>query len=286
MLKTRLLTAAILIPAFLAALFLLPEIYWSLLMLAGALVGLWEWSGMIRPRTAQEKMSPALNPVARVLYLLATVVAGVFLAFSHGAENAFMQEYALYWGLLIAAGFWVIIAPLWLGFRARISNVYLMLLAGWIIVLPLWLALVSLRAISPWVLLAVMLVVWIADSAAYFAGKRFGKRKLAVNISPGKTWEGVAGALVVVGLYGLGLCFAFNLNLVLVAGFWILTIFSIMGDLLESLVKRQAGVKDSGHLLPGHGGILDRVDGLTSSLPLAAFFLHLPLYYQAWMHSA
>ena len=292
MLKTRLLTAAVLIPAFLAALFLLPELYWSLLMLAGALVGLWEWSGMIRPRmarentqagnaAAQQEMAQALNPVARVLYLLATAVAGIFLVFSHGPFN-----YALYWGLLIAAAFWVIIAPLWLGFRARIRNVYLMLLAGWIIVLPLWLALVSLRAISPWVLLAVMLVVWIADSAAYFAGKRFGKRKLAVNISPGKTWEGVAGALMVVGLYGLGLCFAFNLNLILITGFWILTIFSVMGDLLESLVKRQGGVKDSGNLLPGHGGILDRVDGLTSSLPLAAFFLHLPLYYQAWMHSA
>ena len=292
MLKTRLLTAAVLIPTFLAALFLLPELYWSLLMLSGALVGLWEWSGMIRPRTAQEKkqtgntavqqeISSALNPVARVLYLLAAALAGVFLVFSHGSFN-----YALYWGLLIAAVFWVIIAPLWLGFRARFRNVYLMLLAGWVIVLPLWLALVSLRAISPWVLLAVMLVVWIADSAAYFAGKRFGKRKLAVNISPGKTWEGVAGALVVVGLYGLGLCFAFNLNLALISGFWILTIFSVMGDLLESLVKRQAGVKDSGNLLPGHGGILDRVDGLTSSLPLAAFFLHLPLYYQAWMYSA
>ncbi|WP_334106850.1 phosphatidate cytidylyltransferase [Methylobacillus sp.] len=296
MLKTRLLTAAVLIPAFLAALFLLPELYWSLLMLAGTLVGLWEWSGMIRSRTArnkqagnvavQQEVAPVLNPVARVLYLLATAVAGVFLAFSHGLENAFMQEYALYWGLLIAAVFWVVIAPLWLGLRARIRNVYLMLLAGWVIILPLWQALVSLRAISPWVLLAVMLVVWIADSAAYFAGKRFGKHKLAVNISPGKTWEGVAGALVVVGLYGLGLCFIFNLNLVLVAGFWILTIFSVMGDLLESLIKRQAGVKDSGNLLPGHGGILDRVDGLTSSLPLAAFFLHLPLYYQAWMHSA
>lgn len=292
MLKTRLLTAAVLIPAFLAALFLLPELYWSLLMLSGALVGLWEWSGMIRPRTAQEKkqtgntavqqeISSALNPVARVLYLLAAALAGVFLVFFHGPFN-----YTLYWGLLIAAVFWVIIAPLWLGFRARFRNVYLMLLAGWVIVLPLWLALVSLRAISPWVLLTVMLVVWIADSAAYFAGKRFGKRKLAVNISPGKTWEGVAGALVVVGLYGLGLCFAFNLNLALIAGFWILTIFSVMGDLLESLVKRQAGVKDSGNLLPGHGGILDRVDGLTSSLPLAAFFLHLPLYYQAWMYSA
>ncbi|MCB5189887.1 phosphatidate cytidylyltransferase [Methylobacillus arboreus] len=275
MLKTRLLTAAILIPAFLAALFLLPEPYWSLLMLAGALIGLWEWSYMARFKVA-----------VRYLYIAATVVAGVFLTFWHGPENAFMQEYALYWGLPIAAAFWIILVPVWLLTRAHIRSPYLLMLAGWLIIFPLWLALVSLRAINPWLLLAIMLVVWIADSAAYFAGKRFGKHKLAVHISPGKTWEGVAGALIVVSLYGLALCFAFNLNLLLIVGFWVLTVFSIVGDLLESLIKRQAGVKDSGNLLPGHGGVLDRVDGLTSSLPLAALFLHLPLYYQAWMHSA
>ena len=275
MLKTRLLTAAILIPAFLAALFLLPEPYWSLLMLAGVVLGLWEWAQLAKFR-----------PVVRYLYVAASATAGLFLTFSHGPENAFMQEYALYWGLPLAVVFWLMVAPIWLWSRARIQNVYLMMLAGWWIVLPLWLSLVSLRAINPWLLLAIMLVVWIADSAAYFAGKRFGKRKLAVNISPGKTWEGVLGALIVVGLYGLALCFAFHLNVLLILGFWVLTVFSIMGDLLESLVKRQAGFKDSGSLLPGHGGILDRVDGLTSSLPVAAFFLHLPLYYQAWMHSA
>ncbi|MPS48980.1 phosphatidate cytidylyltransferase [Methylobacillus sp.] len=275
MLKTRLITAAILIPAFLAALFLLREPYWSLLMLAGVLIGLWEWAHMA-----------GFKPAVRYLYITASAIAGVFLAFWHGPENAFMQEYALYWGLPLAAAFWIVLVPIWLWRRTRVQNIYLMMLAGWWIVLPLWLALVSLRALSPWLLLFIMLVVWIADSAAYFAGKRFGKRKLAVNISPGKTWEGVLGALVVVSLYGAALCIAFDLNALLIVGFWILTIFSIMGDLLESLIKRQGGFKDSGNLLPGHGGILDRVDGLTSSLPMAAFFLHLPLYYQAWMYSA
>lgn len=274
MLKTRLITAAILIPAFLAALFLLREPYWSLLMLAGVLIGLWEWAHMA-----------GFKPAVRYLYITASAIAGVFLAFWHGPENAFMQEYALYWGLPLAAAFWVVLVPIWLWRRTRVRNIYLMMLAGWWIVLPLWLALVSLRALSPWLLLFIMLVVWIADSAAYFAGKRFGKRKLAVNISPGKTWEGVLGALVVVSLYGAALCIAFDLNALLIVGFWILTIFSVMGDLLESLIKRQGGFKDSGNLLPGHGGILDRVDGLTSSLPMAAFFLHLPLYYQAWMYS-
>lgn len=226
------------------------------------------------------------KPAVKYLYLAATALGGVLLTFGHGPENAFLQEYALFWGLPVAALFWIVLAPAWLMSRARIRNVYLMLLSGWILVLPLWLALVSLRAITPWILLAVMLVVWIADSAAYFAGKRFGRHKLAVHISPGKTWEGVLGALVAVGLYGWALCVAFNLNLFIIPGFLILAVFSIMGDLFESLIKRQSGFKDSGTLLPGHGGVLDRVDGLTSSLPLAALFLHLPLYYQAWMYSA
>ncbi|MCB5187436.1 phosphatidate cytidylyltransferase [Methylobacillus caricis] len=275
MLKTRLLTAAILIPLFLAVLFLLPDPYWSLLMLVAAGAGLWEWSGM-----ARFKLS------VRYLYVAAAMVGGVFLTFWRGPENAFLQEYSIYWGLLSAVIFWVLLVPVWLATRAHIKNIYLMMLAGWLIVIPLWLALVSLRGISPWLLLGLMLAVWIADSAAYFAGKRFGKRKLAINISPGKTWEGVLGAWVVVSLYGLALCLSLDISFWLIVGFWGMTILSIMGDLLESLIKRQAGLKDSGSLLPGHGGILDRVDGLTSSLPLAAFFIYFPLYYQAWMHSA
>lgn len=275
MLKTRLLTAAVLIPLFLAALFLLPEPYWSLLMLIASLIGLWEWANLA-----------GFKPVVRYLYVAAAGVAGVFFTFWRGAENAYMQEYALYWSLIAAAVFWFIIIPPWLAMRFQVRNVYLMMLAGWLLVLPLWLSLVSLRGSSPWLLLGLMLLVWIADSAAYFSGKRFGKRKLAVNISPGKTWEGVLGALVVVTLYGLALCYFLPTSLWLIPAMWLLTVLSVMGDLFESLIKRQGGFKDSGALLPGHGGILDRVDGLTSSLPIATFMIYLPLYYQAWMQSA
>lgn len=120
----------------------------------------------------------------------------------------------------------------------------------------------------------ILMAVWIADSAAYFAGKRFGKHKLAPLISPGKTWEGVLGAWVAVSIYGVCLCLFLGISrhyyqFWIIVGLWGITISSIIGDLLESLVKRQASVKDSGTLLPGHGGVLDRIDGLTASLPLA-----------------
>jgi len=130
-----------------------------------------------------------------------------------------------------------------------------------------------------------MAIVWIADSAAYFAGRRFGKRKLAPSISPGKTWEGVYGALFAVGIYALALLpFAERagyseplLPAVVVA--WVALVLalagvSIVGDLFESQLKRQRGVKDSGKLLPGHGGILDRIDALMAALPPAALIAH------------
>ncbi|CAG0905362.1 unnamed protein product, partial [Darwinula stevensoni] len=107
---------------------------------------------------------------------------------------------------------------------------------------------------NPWLLLATLITVWLADSAAYFAGKKFGKHKLAPEISPGKTWEGVAGALLAVTVYGLALCHTLHISRWLIAGLWLIVMLSVMGDLFESLLKRQAGVKDSSHLLPGHGG--------------------------------
>jgi phosphatidate cytidylyltransferase len=131
-------------------------------------------------------------------------------------------------------------------------------------------------------LLAVLAVVWISDTAAYFVGRRFGKRKLAPSISPGKTWEGVAGALVAVGLYALAWAYLGGSGGMpawpsgaRVAPAWTLPVLlglavaGMIGDLFESLIKRQAGVKDSGTLLPGHGGILDRFDAPVAMLPLA-----------------
>lgn len=151
-------------------------------------------------------------------------------------------------------------------------------LIGWLLLLPPWIALLNLRHVSPQAVLLVVLTVALADSAAYFSGKRFGRRKLAPQISPGKTWEGFFGALAGVTLFGFALCVWRSWSLWLVVGFIAIAVLSVMGDLFESMAKRQAGIKDSGSIFPGHGGVLDRIDGLTSTLPLVAFCVYLPFY--------
>jgi phosphatidate cytidylyltransferase len=198
------------------------------------------------------------------------------------------------WQLTVAAGqlvpvllglsvaFWILVVPLWLRFKWTLAgNDFVGYLLGALVILPTWAAMVALHAVSTWLMLAVMALVWVADISAYFTGRAFGKHKLAPTISPGKTWEGVIGALVGVLIYG-GAVLSFSplkdkmplgaplLGLLLI----VLTLVSVMGDLYESLLKRQAGIKDSSQLLPGHGGILDRIDALTSTLPLAALILY------------
>jgi phosphatidate cytidylyltransferase len=158
-------------------------------------------------------------------------------------------------------------------------------IVGWVVLVATWVAVVALQTSSPGLLLAMMAIVWIADTAAYFTGRRFGRRKLAPSISPGKTWEGVYGALAAVAIYALLL-----VPLAAAAGstrpldavataIWValallLTGLSIIGDLFESQLKRQRGVKDSGGILPGHGGVLDRIDALTAAMPPAALIAH------------
>jgi len=171
-----------------------------------------------------------------------------------------------------------VLAPLWLwrGWRLS-SNDIAGYLTGWLLIVPTWAALVALQDGHPWWLFGVMGLVWIADISAYFAGRAWGRHKLAPNISPGKTWEGVLGALVGVCAYSLvgawvaGISPLDKLNWapLLLA----LTAVSVLGDLFESMIKRQAGVKDSSQLLPGHGGFLDRLDSQTSMLPLAALLI-------------
>jgi phosphatidate cytidylyltransferase len=156
-----------------------------------------------------------------------------------------------------------------------------MAIVGLVVLLGAWMAIVQLQARSPWLVLAAMAIVWIADTAAYFSGRALGKHKLAPMVSPGKSWEGVFGAWVAVAIYAALLVrFAgdaglrFDVTPLAIAA-WIvfvvaLAAISVVGDLFESLLKRHAGVKDSGTLLPGHGGILDRTDALLAAMPIAA----------------
>lgn len=249
--KTRILTGIVLIAGFLAALFFAPQLLWIGLIAAILGLGLIEWSRLAR-----------LNRAGTALF----VIIGMLAAISAYAYPGFFSRSVLYGS---AAVFWLLIAPLWLARRWTLPPA-LTALAGLIVLVPTALALIDLRQGTPGLLLALMAAVWIADSAAYFVGRKFGRRKLAPQISPGKTWEGALGALIVVAVYALIITWARDLTLTIALGLLMFVPLSIIGDLFESWMKRSAGVKDSGNLLPGHGGVLDRIDGLTATLPLAA----------------
>lgn len=266
MLTTRLITAAILLPLFISALLWLPNTYWAAALLPLLLIGGWEWTKL------------AGYPLAgRWLFSGVVLLSGASLLFAsrasgHSTESYFTPESIAYG---IAVLFWLLLVPAWLRGKWHATHALVLALTGWVVLVPTWLALVRLQ-IQPGQLLIILGIVWIADSAAYLAGRSFGKRKLAPDISPGKTWEGVIGASIAVAVYYAVLRLAFEqipgwmggpAGLVICG---VITVMSIEGDLFESWMKRLAGVKDSGSLLPGHGGVLDRIDGLTASMPLAA----------------
>jgi phosphatidate cytidylyltransferase len=170
----------------------------------------------------------------------------------------------------------VILAPLWLALGVRAQHRALLAASGFIVLVPAGVALVRLR---PENVLQVLVLVWIADTAAYFVGRTWGRRRLAPGISPGKTWEGAWGGIAAALAYAM-IGGTFLQGIAGWPGYFffgvLLAVISIVGDLFESAAKRQAEVKDSGTLLPGHGGILDRIDSATAVLPVAALLLSLP----------
>lgn len=277
MLLTRVITALAMLPVVLGMLFLAPDRAWALFALAIILVGCWEWSRFCKF---------AGRGATRAFLVASGIAAGAFyMVYERSPESLFPQLAVA--SFIAAAAFWIVVVPSWLALRLRPAP-WACALAGWMALLPAWAALVVLHDRSPWLLLAAALLVWIADIAAYFAGRRFGRVKLAPEISPGKTREGVWGGLLGVLAYGIVLKLASaeaNLPLSpLFAGpggtlaiFFMLalTFVSVIGDLFESWMKRGAGLKDSSGLLPGHGGVLDRIDALTSTLPVAALLVHL-----------
>src|SRR5436190_3414003 len=275
MLLTRVVTALAILPVVLGMLFLAPPAAWALFMLVIVLVACWEWSRMC-----------GLTPTGQGAYLVASGAIGAFLWLLYLKVVPGNFAAMALTGFIIATIFWVVGAPFWLANKLRPSP-STCAAAGWIVAWPAWLAFVVLRDTSPWLLLALAALVWVADIAAYFAGKRFGKRKLAPAVSPGKTWEGVLGALAGVVAYGAILAWISNArqtpltaifddgaSVIVIMAMVGLTAVSIVGDLFESWMKRGAGLKDSSQLLPGHGGVLDRIDALTSTLPVAALVLY------------
>ena len=274
MLLTRVITALALLPIVLGMLFFASPAAWALFMLVIALVACWEWSRMC-----------GLTPAGQGLYLATSGAIGAFLWLMYLRLVPGNFAAMALTCFIVATVFWIAGAPFWLAQRLRPSP-STCAAAGWIVAWPAFLAFVVLRDTSPWLLLAVAALVWVADIAAYFAGKRFGRHKLAPAVSPGKTWEGVLGALAGVVLYGAVLAWVANsyptpltslfddgAAAVVVVAMLGLTAVSVVGDLFESWMKRGAGLKDSSRLLPGHGGVLDRIDALTSTLPVAALAL-------------
>ena len=265
MLKTRVITAVILLLVFLAALFALPPAGWAALVILMMLQGAVEWARLAKLSAGQAKFFWGLT--------LVMMLALLWFDAHHTRDQQILLHFLVY---SLSALLWLFVVPTWLIIGWKVKNRFLMALTGWALLIPTGVAMLDLRVISPWLLLFVMGLVWVADIAAYFAGQKFGKSKLAPSISPGKTWEGVAGAMLGVSVYVL-LVWSFSpyfkqnelLPGLLLASWWWVGL-AVIGDLFESAIKRQADVKDSGALLPGHGGLLDRIDALTSTLPLAA----------------
>lgn len=265
MLKARVITAVALLLGLLGAVFLLPATGWLVVCALVCGAAAWEWgalAGFARPLRVSTAISFALA------CLLLGYVTGFTAATAAGAA-LLVPLYA------VSALFWLCVVPAWLARKWTLANPMLASLVGFVVLVPTALALVHLRALSPWLMLGVMAVVWIADIAAYFSGRTFGRHKLAPSISPGKTWEGAIGAVLAVMLFGFGVLTWQGASqpggaLLIAAVLLLWTAVSIVGDLFESLLKRQAGLKDSGSILPGHGGILDRIDSLTSTLPMVA----------------
>lgn len=266
----RVLTAIALLAAFLAVLLWLPRALFALLTAGVVGLAAMEWGRLCTvPRTARHVYAVALVCGFGVLTWL--------------AQNAAWTGQR--WiGILFAVAslFWIFAAPAWMAYGVRAGMPRVLVGAGLLVLLPGALALVLL---PPGLVLGALALVWIADSAAYFTGRSLGRRKLAPTISPGKTWEGVLGGLLGVLVYAIICGYTIPALesrleggaawLLYLSGGALLCVVSVIGDLFESAMKRQASVKDSGTLLPGHGGVLDRIDSAVAVLPVVALLVFL-----------
>ena len=263
MLKQRIITALILLPIALCGFFLLQGGAFSLFIGAVVTIGAWEWA-----RLAGLEGQPAR-------FGFAAVTAALLLVLHH---SPFLAPVVL----AVAVLWWALATRLVLTYPASSEHwkgTVRKLLIGLLVLLPAWQGLVYIKALPSgnWLILAVMMLVWCADVGAYFTGRAFGKRKLAPQVSPGKSWEGVYGglavSLAVTLVVGLALHFGARQLLGALVAAAIVVFVSVVGDLTESMFKRRSGIKDSSNLLPGHGGVLDRIDSLTAAIPVFAVLL-------------
>ncbi|WP_347904412.1 phosphatidate cytidylyltransferase [Pseudomonas purpurea] len=263
MLKQRIITALILLPIALCGFFLLEGSGFALFIGLVVTLGAWEWA-----RLAGFTAQPL-----RVAY---AVVVAAMLFVMHllpGLAPWVLGAAVLWWA---AATFLVLTYP---KTSEHWASAACKLVIGLLILLPAWQGLVLIKQypLGNWLIMAVMVLVWGADIGAYFSGRAFGKRKLAPLVSPGKSWEGVYGglalSLLITAVVGLVRDWSVAQILMGLIGAAIVVLISVVGDLTESMFKRQSGIKDSSNLLPGHGGILDRIDSLTAAIPVFAVLL-------------
>ncbi|WP_455200715.1 phosphatidate cytidylyltransferase [Kaarinaea lacus] len=266
MLKLRLITAAVLIPVVVGSVLWLTHTQFAIFFALFAVVGGWEWSRFLRLQ----------HPLVRASYA-AVVMAAILFSWFYVVGNSQLVLTVLMTGLAwwVCALILVIMYPRCDRIR---TNRTLGAFIGLLVIVPCWVAIVELRnnfEQGPYLVLFLVALIAVADSSAYFGGKKWGANKLAPQVSPGKTWEGVISGLVSVGIFSLTGAYFFeflNRDWKSIVAFMVVCILtaviSVLGDLSESMFKRQVGLKDSGKILPGHGGVLDRVDSLTAAAPL------------------
>ena len=280
MLIQRIITALILAPAAISAIFYLPLNYFATVLMAVIAIGAWEWGPLMGFETKTR----------RSLFVVVTCALISFIWFTIPTDNIWLENKQLHesaiYILWLSVAWWLISAVLMFAYP-RYSSFWsshrsIRGIFGWLTLVPTWLAFIVIRSNSypddPYhgaqLLMFLFLMVWSADIGAYFFGKAFGKHKLMPNVSPGKTLEGFLGGvfcacvLIAIAAYQIGWN-SDQITTVLIITVLISTV-SVLGDLNESMFKRQAGVKDSGSILPGHGGILDRIDSLTATAPVFA----------------
>ncbi|EPJ96004.1 MULTISPECIES: phosphatidate cytidylyltransferase [Pseudomonas] len=263
MLKQRIITALILLPIALGGFFLLKGAGFALFIGLVVTLGAWEWARLAG--------FPAQS--ARVAYA-AAVAAMLFIMYVVPGLGPWVLGAAVLWWA--TATFLVLTYP---RTTHHWANAATKLVIGLLILLPAWQGLIWIKQgpLGNWQIMAVMVLVWGADIGAYFSGKAFGKRKLAPKVSPGKSWEGVYGglalSLVITTVVGFVRDWTVAQLLMGLIGAALIVFVSVVGDLTESMFKRQSGIKDSSNLLPGHGGVLDRIDSLTAAIPVFAVLL-------------
>ncbi|BES83830.1 phosphatidate cytidylyltransferase [Pectobacterium araliae] len=266
MLKYRLITAFILIPIVIAALFLLPPLGFTLVTLAVCMLAAWEWGQLAGFVSYGQRLWLAILCGFLLALMLLSLPAYHYSVHIPQISIALWSS-LVWWGVaLFLVLFYPASASFWRHSRT------LRIVFGIMTIVPFFWGMIAIhKYIGPWWLLYVMLLVWGADSGAYMFGKLFGKRKLAPKVSPGKTWEGFLGGLATSAL--ISMLFSLYAPLTVAPATLLIcsiaaALASVLGDLTESMFKREAGIKDSSHLIPGHGGVLDRIDSLTAAVPV------------------